>query len=428
MSLSLSQILQTHRPNLSPYETLYKHLHSHPELSNQESSTSSTILTHLQTLSPDLLIRSSIGGHGIAAILPNGPGPTVLSRADMDALPITERTQLPYASTSPVMHACGHDMHMTCLLAFAELMISAREHWSGTLVLVFQPAEERGTGAQGMVDDGLYDVARHAVPIPDVVFSGHVVPARAGVVGIRKGTMASSCDNLTVTFHGRGGHASMPERLVDPIVMAASAVMRLQTLVSREVHPSEHAVVTVASFISGGAAENVVGDEAVIAVDIRANTQETRSRLGEGVRRIVEAESIASRAVKPPTIEQTRSFPVTVNDPAVTARVGEAFKQHFGAGEDSYVEDFPRLSFSEDFCILADAVGKPALLFAYGCTEPEKFDQAKKEGMLDERIPGNHSALFAPAIFPTMQVGVDAYALSALAWLAGKRESDGEVE
>ncbi|PQE21437.1 hippurate hydrolase protein [Rutstroemia sp. NJR-2017a BBW] len=300
------------------------------------------------------------------------------------------------------MHACGHDMHMTCLLAYCELMISAREHWSGTLVLVFQPAEERGTGAQAMVDDGLYSPTRHAVPIPDVVFSGHVVPARTG-------------------------HASMPEKLIDPIVMAASAVMRLQTLVSREVHPSEHAVVTVASFISGGKAENVVGDEAVIAVDIRANTQETRSRLGEGVRRVVEAESIASRAVKPPTIEQTRSFPVTVNDPAVTARVGKAFKLHFGAGEDSYVEDFLRLSFSEDFCILADAVGKPALLFAYGCTEPDKFDQAKREGMVDERIPGNHSALFAPAIFPTMQVGVDAYALSALAWLAGKRESDGEV-
>ncbi|PQE23205.1 hippurate hydrolase protein [Rutstroemia sp. NJR-2017a BVV2] len=431
--MSLTQILETHRPNLSPYENLYKHFHSHPELSNQEAATASTIISHLRTLSPDLVIRSSIGGHGIAAILPNGPGPTVLSRADMDALPIAELTRLPYASTQrspdlhPVMHACGHDMHMTCLLAYTELMISARAQWSGTLVLVFQPAEERGTGAQSMVDDGLYDVSRHAVPIPDVVFSGHVVPARAGVIGIRPGTMASSCDNLRVTFHGRGGHASMPERLVDPIVMAASAVVRLQTLVSREVHPSEHAVVTVASFVSGGPAENVVGDEAVITVDIRANTQETRSRLGEGVRRIVSAESVASRAVKPPTIEQTRSFPVTVNDAVVTERVGKAFQDHFGAGEDSYVEDFPRLSFSEDFCILASAVDKPALLFAYGCTAPDKFDQAKKDGTLAESIPGNHSSLFVPAIFPTMQVGIDAYALSALAWLAGNQGSNSEL-
>jgi amidohydrolase len=430
--MSLTQILETHRPNLSTYENLYKHFHSHPELSNQEAKTASTIISHLHTLSPDLDIRSSIGGHGIAAILRNGSGPTVLSRADMDALPIAENTQLPYASRQrgtdaqgrdqPVMHACGHDMHMTCLLAYAELMISARAHWRGTVIFLFQPAEERGTGAQSMVDDGLYDAARHGVPIPDVVFSGHVVPAQAGVIGIRPGTMASSCDNLRVTFHGRGGHASMPERLVDPIVMASAAVMRLQTLVSREIHPSEHAVVTVASFVSGGAAENVVGDEATMVVDVRANTGDTRRRLCEGVRRIVHAESVASNAMKPPTVVQTRSFPVTVNDAVVTARVGKAFENHFGAGENSYVEDFPRLSFSEDFCILASAVGKPALLFAYGCTAPDKVEQAKNEGTLAESIPGNHSSLFAPQIFPTMQVGIDAYALSALAWLAGDQE------
>jgi metal-dependent amidase/aminoacylase/carboxypeptidase family protein len=148
--------------------------------------------------------------------------------------------------------------------------------------------------------------------------------------------------------------------------------------------------------------------------------------LGEGVRRIVRAESVASRGVREPTVELTRSFPVTVNDMGVTARVGKAFREHFGAGEDGFVEEFPRLSFSEDFCILADAVDKPALLFAYGCTEPDKFDKAKKDGTLDESIPGNHSSLFAPAIFPTMQVGIDAYALSALAWLAGNQGSKSE--
>ncbi|KAM3065557.1 hypothetical protein ACMFMG_011560 [Clarireedia jacksonii] len=436
--MSLTQILETHRPNLSSYEDLYKHLHSHPELSNQEAETARTIIAHLRNLSPDFSIHPNIGGHGIAAILRNGPGPTVLSRADMDALPIAERTGLPHASTKralnlqgheqPVMHACGHDMHMACLLAYGALMLSARAHWHGTIILLFQPAEERGTGAQSMVDDGLYDPRRHAVPIPDVVFSGHVVPARAGVIGIRPGTMASSCDNLRVTFHGRGGHASMPERLLDPIVMAASAVVRLQTLVSRETHPSEHAVVTVASFVSGATgAENVVADEAVITVDVRANNERTRRKLKDGVVRIVQAESVASNATAAPTIVVTRTFPVTVNDPGVTARVGKAFGEHFGAGEDAFVGDFPRLSFSEDFCILASAVQKPALLFAYGCTAPDKVEQAKKEGTLAESIPGNHSSLFAPQISPTMQVGVDAYALSALAWLAGNQDSNSDL-
>ncbi|KAH8666442.1 hypothetical protein BX600DRAFT_461785 [Xylariales sp. PMI_506] len=429
--MSLTELLAAHRPELSSYETLYKHLHSNPELSNQEVETASTIVDHLRKVSPDFDIRSSIGGHGVAAILRNGPGPVVLSRADMDALPVEERTGLPYASKKrvidlqgreqPVMHACGHDMHITCLLAYAELMVSARSQWHGTIVLIFQPAEERGTGAQSMVDDGLYDPNRHNVPVPDVVFSGHVVPARSGVIGIRPGTMASSCDNLRITFHGRGGHASMPERLVDPIVMASSAVLRLQTLVSREIHPSEHAVVTCASFISGTSAENVVSDDATITIDIRANDQSIRQKLYDGVLRIVQAESAASNAVAPPTIIPTRTFPVTYNDASVTSRVGEAFRNHFGPGEQSYVADFPRLSFSEDFCILASAVEKPSLLFAYGCTAPDKVDKAQEEGTLSESIPGNHSSLFAPQIFPTMQTGIDAYALSALTWLSSKQ-------
>jgi amidohydrolase len=426
--MSVTKLLEAHRPDLSSYEELYKHFHSNPELSNQEKETASIIVKHLQKISSDFDIRSNVGGYGVAAIFKNGVGPTVLSRADMDALPVEERTGLTYASTrrvidthgreQPVMHACGHDMHITCLLAFAELMVSARCHWQGTIVLVFQPAEERGTGAQSMVDDGLYDPNRHDVPIPDVVFSGHVVPARAGVVGIRPGTMASSCDNLRITFHGRGGHASMPERLVDPIVMASSAVLRLQTLVSREIHPSEHAVVTCASFISGTSAENVVSDDATITIDIRANDQNTRKKLYDGVLRIVQAESLASNAVAPPTILPTRAFPVTFNDITVTARVDEAFRNHFGLGDDSYVDEYPRLSFSEDFSILGSAVGKPCLLFAYGCTTPDTYDQAQRECALDESIPGNHSALFAPQIFPTMRVGIDAYAVSALTWLS----------
>ncbi|KAF2092445.1 metal-dependent amidase/aminoacylase/carboxypeptidase [Rhizodiscina lignyota] len=408
--MSLTKILEAHRPGLSSYEQLYKHFHSNPELSSQEAETAAAAVAHLRQLSPDFDIRSNIGGHGVVAILRNDNGPTVLSRADMDALPVEERTGPAYASTKrvvdlhgreqPVMHACGHDMHVTCLLAYAELMLSARDVWHGTIVLLFQPAEERGTGAQSMVDDGL-------------VFSGHVVPARAGVVGIRPGTMASSCDNLRVTFHGRGGHASMPERLVDPIIMASSAVLRLQTLVSREIHPSEHAVVTCASFYSGTPAENVVSDDATITIDIRANNQDTRQKLYNGVLRIVQAKSVASNGVDIPTIVPTRTFPVTINDDSMTERVGKAFSDHFCSGDHSYVANYPRLSFSEDFCILASA-----LLFAYGCTASDKVDQAQNKGTLAESIPGNHNSLFAPQIFPTIQVRIDAYALSALAWLS----------
>ena len=426
--MTLTALVEAHRPDLTSYEALYEHIHANPELSNQEVETAALVVDRLRSISADYDIHSNVGGHGVVAILRNGDGPTVLSRADMDALPVEERTGLPYASTrraidtqgreQPVMHACGHDMHVTCLLAYAELMASSRALWHGTAVLAFQPAEEHGTGAQAMVDDGLYDPQRHGAPVPDVVFSGHVTPARAGVVGARRGTMASSADSLRVTFRGRGGHASTPERLIDPVVMAASAVLRLQTLVSREVHPSEHAVVTVASFVSGTPAENVVADDATIVVDVRANNQETRRKLHDGVRRIVRAESAASNAVAEPTVLQTRTFPVTLNDAAVAERVGRAFGDHFGAGERAYVADYPRLSFSEDFCILATAVGRPSLLFAYGCTAQDVFDRAQGEGTLMESVPGNHSSLFAPQIFPTMQVGVDAYALSALAWLA----------
>ncbi|KAK6603341.1 amidohydrolase [Botrytis cinerea] len=380
--MPLTDILNAHRPELSSYEALYKHFHSNPELSNQEIETSATIVNRLSQISSDFEIKTNIGVMALPQFCIMVPAHCALT-GDMDALPIEERTGLPYASTKrvvdvhgkeqPVMHACGHDMHITCLLAYAELMVSARDSWHGTIVLIFQPAEERGTGAQ--------------------IFSGHVVPARAGVIGIRPGTMASSCDNLRVTFHGRGGHASMPERLIDPIVMASSAVMRLQTLVSREVHPSEHAVVTCASFISGSTtAENVVSDDATITIDIRANDETTRQKLYNGVLRIVKAESAASNAVVEPTITPTRSFPITYND-------GKAFHGHFRPGDESYIADYPRLSFSEDFCILASAVERPSLLFAYGCTTPEKVDLAQKEGTLAESIPGNHSSLFAPQIF-----------------------------
>lgn len=423
---ALSQLLETHRPDLAPYEELYKYFHANPELSNQETETAATIAAYLKDrISNEFDVRPNIGGHGIAALFYNGSGPTVLLRADFDALPVEERTGLPYASKKrqrdadgiekPVMHACGHDMHITCLLAAAQTLVAAKDNWSGTLLLAFQPAEERGTGAQAMVDDGMYDPKRHAVPIPDVCVGGHVVPWRAGVLGTRKGLVATSADSMRITLHGRGGHASQPHRLVDPVVMAASVVMRLQTIVSREVDPWDTAVVTVAS-IQAGDAENVVVDDARIAVDVRATDQRTREKMLSSIRRIVKAECEASNAVKEPTIQITRNFPLTINDEGVTGKLETSFKGHFVEGKDAYNCDCEKLCGSEDFGILGSAVGKPTSFFLYGGVDPANYDRAEAEGTLSE-LPINHSGLFAPVIQPTMKTGIDAYVLSALTWL-----------
>lgn len=244
-SSSVSNILESHRPNLTPYESLYKHFHSHPELSHQEVQTATTVASHLRQLSSSFKITEHIGGNGLVAVLENGHGKTVLLRADTDALPVLEKTGLPYASTvtmkdndgivKPVMHACGHDMHVTSMLAAAELLLSARDEWSGTLMIVFQPAEEIGAGAKAMVDDGFY--SKGIVPIPDVVLGQHVMPYKAGVVGVKRGLMASAADSFKITIYGRGGHASQPHRTIDPVVVAAGLVVRLQTIVSRECPP-----------------------------------------------------------------------------------------------------------------------------------------------------------------------------------------------
>nr|OQO32382.1 hypothetical protein B0A51_00442 [Rachicladosporium sp. CCFEE 5018] len=423
---AISSLVNKHRPDQTKYEDLYKHFHSHPELSDQESQTASRIVSELKSISPDFDIREHIGGHGLAALLSNGSGPTVLLRADTDALPVFERTNLPYASAvrmkdadgveKPVMHACGHDFHITSLLAAAETLVACKASWSGTLLLIFQPAEERGTGAQAMVDDGLYDPKRHNIPIPDIVLGSHVMPHRSGVIGTRRGLVASSADSMRITLHGRGGHASMPHRLVDPVIMAASTVMRLRTIVSRETDAWDAAVVTCAS-IQAGDAENVVADDAKIAVDVRTINPETRKRTLASIRRIVNAEAVAGNAVKEPTIIPTRSFPLTINDETLTAKLEETFTAHFTEDAKAYTPVMDKLGGSEDFSILGTAVGKPCSFWMYGGTSHEVWDKAEKDGRLGEDIPINHSGLFAPVIQPTLQVGTDAYVVGALTWL-----------
>ncbi|KAL3957014.1 hypothetical protein ACCO45_007592 [Purpureocillium lilacinum] len=403
----LSQLIHRHRPDTKPLEDLYKHLHQHPELSNQESETAATIVARLEAIAPaDLIIKSGIGGHGIAATLRNSDGPVVLLRADIDALPVEERTGLAYASTKrmvhaptgvekPVMHACGHDMHIVCLLGAAEALFSSRKHWSGTLVLVFQPAEERGTGAQAMVDDGLYST--HGVPIPDIVLgvtSGPCEPAQSA----------------------HAGALSLPARTAFESRFTARVPTQACHILSRETDPAESSVVTVAT-VHAGDAENVIPDTAVLGIDTRSTTVAARERIMNRIQTIIHAESSCAGAPKVPEFEQTRSFPLTINDEAVTQQIEQAFAGHFGEGPGQFNKSMPRLSFSEDFAILATSVGKPYCFFTYGCVDEELWDRAEREGSISQTVAANHSSKFAPVIMPTLKVGMDGYTLGALSFL-----------
>ena len=414
---NILDLISPTRPDLAHYEKLRKHIHSHPELSQQEASTAATIVSHLRSLDA-YEIHQKIGGHGVAAVLKNGPGKTILLRADMDALPVEESTGLSYASkvimkdfdgiTKPVMHACGHDIHVTCLLAAAEWMVKIRAMWAGILILVFQPDEERSGGAKRMVNDGLYD----KVPVPDILLGQHVMSNRAGSIGNRTGIMLAAADSFKITLFGRGGHGSMPNKTIDPVVMAASIVMRLQTIVSREVDPSNMAVVTVGS-MQAGQTENVIPDKAELKVNVRTIDSETRSRVLSAIKRMVKAECDASGATEPPLFESLGSFPATVNDRDVTKMLQESFSVAF----DEFDPDIERVNGSEDFGQLAYSIGKPYSFWLIGGTDPKLWDEAERRGRLAEDIPVNHSSHFAPVMQPTIQVGVDAMALAAMTFL-----------
>ena len=412
----LSQILQASSVDLAPYEDLYKYFHAHPELSRQEKSTSEKLAAHLSALGV-FEIHTHIGGYGLAGVFQNGTGSTVLLRADMDALPVKELTGLPYASSvtmrdaegneKPVMHACGHDMHITCLLAAAETLVKMRDAWSGTLIILFQPDEERGGGAQAMVDDGLYS----KVPLPDYVLGQHVMRLRAGSIGSRPGAIMAAADSMKITVFGRGGHGSQPHQTVDPVLLAAHIVVRLQSVVSREINPSDLAVLTVGS-LQAGQTENIIADRAEIGIDFRSVKLDIREQIISAVKRIVEAECAASGSPKTPVFTPTRRFPPTVNNKDVASRVAATFATHF----DDFDDDIPRTNISEDFSTLATCRGIPSCFWFLGGIDPGVWDAAQAAGRTEE-IAGNHSALFAPVIQPTLRAGVDALCLAALTFL-----------
>ncbi|MFG2139548.1 amidohydrolase [Streptomyces sp. NPDC048650] len=392
---------------LADLVALYEDLHRHPELGFHETRTAAEAARRLTAFGYD--VTTGIGGTGVTGVLRNGPGPVVLLRADMDALPVTERSGLDYASTTPGrMHACGHDVHVTCLLGAADLLAEGRDRWSGTLVVLFQPAEEIGNGARAMLDDGLY--SKGLVPTPDVVLAQHVAPFGAGLIAYCPGACMAAADSLEITFHGIGGHGSRPETTVDPILMAASFVQRVQSVVAREVAPKDQAVVSVGSFHAGDTA-NVIPDRAVVKLSVRSFDEAVRSRVLAAIDRIARAEATASGADRTPEVRILDSFPVTVNDARTLRKVNEDFTRFFG---EQRLFAYDPASGSEDASLLATAAEAPLYYWWLGGWDPDEFRTALAAGRLAQDIPSNHSPHFVPVVRPTLTMGVQALAAAAM--------------
>jgi hippurate hydrolase len=397
-------------------EALYKDIHSHPELSMQETRTASIAAAQLRAAG--YKVTTGVGKTGVVGLLRNGDGPTVMLRADMDALPVKELTGLPYASkltaknregkTVPVMHACGHDMHVVWLVGAITLLAQARDTWRGTVMAVFQPGEETAEGSQAMIDDGLFK----RFPKPDVVLGQHVMSLSAGMLSGRSGVITSAADSLQIRLFGRGAHGSMPESSIDPVVMAASTVMRLQTIVSRELAPTEAAVVTIGA-LEAGTKENVIPDEAIIKLNVRTFDEGVRKRVLAGIKRIVNAEADASGAPKKPEFTLLDRYFLVTNDAAATDRVVEAFRKNFPTEQ---VRTGKPTMASEDFGCFGTEWHVPSVFWFVGGTDPVQYAKAKKAGRLSE-IPSNHNPHFAPVIHPTLETGIRTLIVATKAWL-----------
>ncbi|NRQ37023.1 amidohydrolase [Nonomuraea sp. NN258] len=379
-----------------------------------EHRTAATLAERLRAAGYDT--TEGVGGTGVAALLRNGDGPTVMIRADLDALPIGEETGLPYASTVPgVMHACGHDLHTTCLAGTAQALAAGRDAWSGTLLVVGQPAEETAEGALAMVNDGLFS----RFPRPDVVLGQHVGPTPVGSIGHRAGLIMSAATNVDVRIFGRGGHGSAPELCVDPVVTAAYLVTRLQSIVSREFAATEAVVVTTGR-IQAGTTANVIPDEALVTLNIRTQTQDARDKVIDAIRRIADAECAASRCPRPPEITLSGDFPVTMNDPDVATRVRAVHAELFG---EPLVVEYGPLMGSEDFPVfgMAEHHGGQAVPYAFwffGGTAWDLWNAAPGEGREKVlNVPANHTPRFAPDAEPAVRTGVTALTSAALTYL-----------
>lgn len=401
---------------MSDLADLYIDLHRNPELSGHEERTAGVVAGALRAAGYEVTER--IGGYGLIGVLRNGDGPTVWLRADMDALPVKEETGLDYASTVTVVndegenvavaHACGHDMHTAALIGAAGRLASTTDEWKGTVVTVFQPAEENLSGALAMVDDGLLDKAPH----PDVVLGQHVAPGPAGMVFYHPEYTLAASDALEIKLYGKGGHGSRPEATIDPIVMAASVILRLQTIVSREVAASDQAVVTV-GVVEAGTKNNIIPEEATLKLSVRTFDPTVREKVLASITRIVNTEAQASGAERAPEITTLYSGPATHNDAAALETVVGAFNEAFPGR----VMQVPPGSGSEDFGRLGAAAGAPAVYWFLGGADPQLFAPPANLFQVLGEIPSNHSPEYAPVIEPTLTMGVAALVTAAKAWL-----------
>ena len=392
-------------------QRLYLDLHQNPELSFHEEKTAAKLADRLRALGFE--VTTGIAGTGVVGLLRNGKGPTVMIRTDLDALPVEERTGLPYASkattkndsgaTVSVMHACGHDVHMSSWIGTATLLSKTKDRWRGTLMMVGQPAEEMGGGARKMLADGLFT----KFPKPDFAIAFHDnADMLAGQIAAVPGYAMANVDSVDITIYGKGGHGAFPHKTVDPIVIAARTVVALQTIVARENNPLDPAVVTVGS-IHGGTKNNIIPDEVKLQLTVRSYKDDVRKHLLEAIARIAKGEAAAAGAPKEPKVEVVDGTPATYNDPALTKRLADMLAHSLGA---SRLEERPPVMGAEDFSEYGRA-GVPAVILWVGAVERKKFDAAKAGGTA---LPSLHSSEFAPDPEPTIKAGVTAMTLSAL--------------
>ena len=384
-------------------QALYQDLHRNPELAFQEVQTAARLTARLKAFGYD--VTTGVGRTGIVAVLKNGAGPTVMLRTELDALPVAEKTNAPFASvvttkntagqTIPVMHACGHDLHMTAVVGTARWMAEHRTQWHGTLIVIGQPAEETIGGAEAMLKDGLFT----RFPKPDYVLGLHDDDSMpAGTIGYHAGPFRAISVSPTLTMYGRGGHGAMPFNTIDPVVMAARTVMALQTIVSRENNPMDPVVLTIGS-IHGGTQSNVIHDEVTLGLNIRTYSEETQKRVLDAVMRIAKAEAVSAGSTREPTMTRPEGGHVVVNDPALTRRVAAALQKAIGT---QTVVEMPAKMTSEDFAEYGRA-GVPALLLHIGAVSPAKLADAKRTGI---PVPAPHSPEWLPDLEPTLKAAV----------------------
>ncbi len=397
-------------------DALYIDLHKNPELSMKEQRTSARMAEELRKLGYE--VTAGVGGTGVVGVLRNGKGPTVLLRTELDALPVEEKTGLPYASTAtgvnpqgqtvPVMHACGHDVHMAGWTGAAALLARMKDRWRGTVLMIAQPGEETVQGARAMIADGLF--ARF--PKPDFALAVHdSSDLPAGKVYFVPGPAMASVDSVDVTIFGRGGHGAKPDTTVDPVLIAARTVLAFQTLISREKDPLEPAVLTVGS-IHGGTKYNIIPDEVKLQITLRTFNPEVRKLLLSGIERMAKTEAASARAPKEPVLKVSESQDSTYNDPALTRRLAAVLARQLGAEN---VQEIRPEMVAEDFGEFGRAAGVPSVQLRVGAVEPSRYEASKKAGT---PLPSLHSSGFAPDRERTIKAAATVLTLSALELMA----------